>query len=196
MKAACSSCGGPCDPGSRSGKCRPCWVKPVRMSGSCPCGARISWQNKSGLCKLCICKRNHSDPEIVARRAERTRQSNADPVLKAKRAEGTRRACRTPEERARRRAEGKSKLNCLSPKARERAFTPESIAKRAEARRATFARKRAERERAAHLETLTPFDRAMERVRNGANIIEVKPLRTCEPAFSMTGNSSAMAAGL
>ncbi len=37
---------------------------------------------------------------------------------------------------------------------------------------------------------MTPFERAMERIRNGANIIEVRPIRRPDPTYTLGGVSS------
>src|ERR1044072_1801844 len=202
MSLPCISGGGPRDEGSRSGKCRPCWVRAKPALRFCRCGTQIGPNNKSGLCKPCICFRNHADPDLSLRRVEGTRRSNADPALKAKRAKLCKIACTSPEERQRRSELGKRQhpITIHSPTARERAFSPEAIAKRSQARLATMARKKerdarldvarkAAIERQAELDALTPFERQLQAIRNGAGIVNRRDYRA-EASFSATGVST------
>jgi len=199
---ACISCGKLRDEGSRSGLCRTCWTPPKPPERFCRCGTKLGRHNKSGLCKPCICYRNHVDPELSVKRIEGTRRSNADPVLRAKRAELCKIACNSVKERERRSELGKRShsLTIHSQKAKEKAFSPESIALRSRARLATMARKRekatrleaarkAALDRAAELEAMSPFERQLQAVRNGASIVERRDYRT-EPSMSLTGIST------
>lgn len=199
----CLSCAEPCDQGSRTGLCRLCWTPPKHEDRFCGCGASIGKDNKSGLCKSCVCRRNHEDPNFNAKLLAAVRASNADPVLREKRAEACRAACRTPAERERRRELGKRTypVTIQSAKAKARAFSPESIALRVAARLTTLAEKRRRREveeavsaeredRKRVLATMSPFEIAMERVRQGAGISIVRPIpRRVEPAYTLGGVS-------
>lgn len=257
----CTSCGTLCDRGSRSGLCRACKFppRPVRHCGGC--GVEINFQNKGGLCKPCVCRRNHADPEMAERRRATLNASNANPAVWRKRAIACRKACRTKAERQRRSELGKRTCHRTihSDKGRERAFTPEAIALRGAARSASAAERRlskneqraratakraarrmaaakraaanagllvkaqqaadnaamletrrAERQLrkdqvkrvkaeqkaaaeraawfAANAATLTPFERAMERVKMGAPIVEVRPFKTrADPSYTLGG---------
>jgi hypothetical protein len=204
-KRTCIGCGAPCDEGSRTGLCRPCWTPTPKPDRFCACGTKLGRANKSGLCKLCVCRRNHADPELHAKFLAAMAASNADPVLREKRAAACRVACRTAAERERRSELGKRSHHKTihSAKAKARAFTPEAIALRSAARVVTMAEKRrrreaasaaqAERERLRHdIAGLTPFERQMARVRAGAGIVEIRPMRQASPSYSLTGSGMAM----
>lgn len=190
------------------------------MTRTClDCPKPISRDSK-GRCRRCAIRAVCADPELIARRNEKTRQTRLDPVVHARHAEacraGKRRQLADPAEREKLRQAGHrtGKKNFwrhgdpeMQSGAREAirrallAWCPEAYwPLNADLKRRHFTlperqrivgeqRTRDEQDRLA---AMTPFERQLERVRNGAQLIEVRPMRSADPAFTLGGVSSGM----
>lgn len=88
-------------------------------------------------------------------------------------------ACHTPSANAKRRASWLRTVYAWCP---DRLIPDYRILVRSKGIRAAEARRMIEAE-------ITPFERSLLRVKNGSGITEIRPLRSAEPQFSLTGVS-------
>ncbi|MHA0335806.1 hypothetical protein [Sphingomonas aquatilis] len=167
-----------------------------------PLSARaIQRPNSTGYCAKCAPK-HHWTPESRARasaaRKARWDRELADPELRAKAVEsGKRLSAATPRTReivekqiAGRRAshwlpEGYEALNRQLKAKGYRAVERKALIAEEVARLA----RKAVREEQDRLARMTPHERAMERVRNGATLTTKPVMRKADHAFSLTGSS-------
>ncbi len=178
---------------------------------ACACGNPLGSKNKTGLCRSCRMKNLRADPAYEARRAEAFRKALAtNPELKTRHVERSRASLalwrNTPE--------GLAKIQANARKATIASNLPEARLRRAAAcrhtrtgwcpddRRDDYLKMRrnvgaaeakrmiladiaaTERKRVA---SMTPHERAMDRVRNGATLITKPDLRKASSAFTLAG---------
>ncbi len=175
------------------------------------CPSPISVQSKTGRCRKCALAATNANPDVQHRKAEANRRKSRDPQW---RAGATARLVRA----GRRARTDPAFVEVLREAGRRnlvKAYTPEARAKwyaaKPEAGRKKTARyfawcppdrieeyrfltrkkhiAAAEAKRMI-LETLTPFERQMQRVREGANIVTVRPVPKSTHGFSLTGCSA------
>lgn len=179
------------------------------------CSGPVSRQSRTGRCKGCVTAYLNSDPEVHARRVGGIRKKwRTDPEYKARKV----RAIHERHMRARQNPEVAARLNQNILNARYRLSEPEVIERyRAGVKRAGAERSRkaiawcppkyrdeyrsltrsrqmkAPEAKAAILAKaaaeMTPFERQLEKVRNGAGIIEVRPIRRPDPTYTLGGVS-------
>lgn len=186
------------------------------MSRVCSnCSSPITWQSKSGLCRPCSCRRMVSDPEINARRLASLTTSARTPEIRARISAGVKAYCARPEEIERRRALGRKNwhLTIGSENGRNGAANLEVIARRgaklsetlmgwcppeyrAEYRELFKRNHNMTKERArkiildrieAKKAAMSPFERQMEALRNGARLVEKPILRRPDYAYTLGG---------
>lgn len=185
------------------------------MSLACSdCETPISAQSRHGRCRRCAIRKLNADPDYCARRTEGVRRRFADPTYRARQARriraGNRQAWRDPDKRER-------MLSALAAN-RAKAWTDEARALwaagrkeagrkrhetvmawcppeyRAEYRHLRLTKKMlAADAKAFILAKLTPFEKQMQAVRNGARLVEKPVLRKSEPAFTLGGVVGAIA---
>lgn len=216
-KVPCVSCDGLADRASRSGKCKACFYPP-KAPRLCDCGNKLGRDNSSGRCRACFVAHFLTDPEIAERRLSGTIASNKDPALARRRVAKILALSKTPEGRAARRERARAIVHrtILSPEAVAKAHTPEAEKARGLARterllgwcpaeyrdhyrcllrrhfRKAEAKARTLAKIAADRAAMSPFERQMAALRNGARLVErfVPPPR--EYAFTLGGVSEAL----
>lgn len=186
------------------------------MKRSCStCAAPITHQSKSGLCRPCALIKSRADPEWQRRRIEGLRNKAKDPSYRARLAESLHRWHREnaddPEYQARQRENGRKLKATGLGNAAQRRGSPGRVRvgrllsdqrlgwcpreyrplyqeyRRKRGWGAERARQYVEARIAADLLNMTAFERAMAKVKAGAGIVEVQPLRQAERAYSLTG---------
>lgn len=188
------------------------------ISAEClACAAPITRQSKSGLCRPCAFSKLKSDPEWQRRRLSGLRARGDDPAYRLKMSEAQKRWHRAnasdPVYQARQRAVGlKLKATGLGNAAQHagsagrkrvgQLLSDQRLAWCPREYRALYQSCRrmrgwgAERARRFVEEKMasdkTPFERAMERVRQGFGITETRPFLRAEPSHSLTGCSMTM----
>lgn len=188
MAHSCSSCSKALLQKNRSGLCRPCWreMKAAARQTKCSkCLAQICRTRKSGMCFTCVSR----DPEILARRGKtisevRRRKFAEDPEwAAARRAHGswlhhTHAVHVTITEEARIRAGrniSNTRLSWCPPEYRQqyRSLVSHMHFSAAEAKAMILEQVEADARRAEA--AMTPFERQLRAVRNGAGIV-AKPI--------------------
>lgn len=179
------------------------------MTRTCSdCAAPISSQSRHGRCRRCAIHKLNADPDYCARRTEGVRRRFADPIYRAKQTRqiraGNRQAWRDPDKRER-------MLSTLAAN-RAKAWTEEARALwtagrkeagrkrhetvmawcppeyRAEYRHLRLTKKmRAADAKAFILAKLTPFEKQMQAVRNGARLVDRPNLRRADPDRTLGG---------
>ena len=176
------------------------------------CGAPITRQAKTGRCRSCCTLRMRADPEKEARRMAGQKATMAKPEYREKmrrsrkRVEAERRD--DPAWQAYKRAGG-LKLRAAfeaSPEAMERLLATRSAvgAKLAENAlgwcpvelRAEYTRLRKKHgkveARRLIVAGMTPFERQLMRVREGARLVTVQPIRSADPSYTLGGVATGM----
>lgn len=187
----------------------------TRTCSNCSDSKPLGCRNKSGLCRPCLARRNFADPSVQARAREGQRRFFADPDNRAeyrRRSQAQLAVWRaSPEGRQQVRDRARANLVLASK--------PESQVRRVHAIRAaawrgipesrwdeaaklskTFGSAEAKRmimEDEAKLErdrlaAMTPFDRQLERVRNGARVVVKPVLRAPDHDFTLGGVATGM----
>lgn len=187
----------------------------TRTCSSCSDLKPLGHRNKSGLCRPCLARRNFGGDEVKARAREGQRRFFADPVNRAAYRERSSNQLAkwraTPEGRDQVRAQAQANLVlAIAPEARERRIhgirsaawkgIPESrwdeatkLSKSfgsAEAKRMIM-EDEAKRER-DRLAAMTPFERQLERVRNGARVVDKVDTRKAAHDFTLGGIATGM----
>lgn len=183
---------------------------PCRTNSCLGCGGPVSKQSRTGRCRVCALAAMNADPVTRERKARANRRKAQDPVFRAKLKARIAQAGRD----ARSDAEFLEIIRECGRRNIAAAFTPEARAKWhagrkeagkkrtatcmawcpadriAEYRNLTRIKKipAAEAKRMI-LATPTPFQAMLNRVRDGAGIITVKPIRRPEPTFTLGGVS-------
>lgn len=186
------------------------------------CPAPITYQSKSGLCRPCALTRLRADPEWQRRRVAGLRARGSDPAYRRRLAGALIRwhaaNASDPAYQARQRENGRRLKatglgNAVQTKGsagrvrvgqilsdQRLAWCPrEYRALYQEHRRkrgwgAERARQFVEEQIAKDVAAMTPFERAMAKVRAGAGIVEIRPMPRGEHSHSLTGCSMAMVA--
>lgn len=191
----------------------------MRHNRTCiSCDLPITKQSKTGRCRLCALALSNRSPEFQRRRRDAIVRRLSDPVERQRAARqlytNHMKAREDPEvDRRLRDNMARVRINMSDPEMRARFVegTPARIKKRVETifawcppdLRDEYRRlrkkgrlKAAEAKRiildldAYRNREMTPFERALERVRNGAGIVNVRPIRRPDPAFTLGGVSS------
>jgi len=177
------------------------------------CGTELGAKNKSGLCRPCRCKATMCNPEVQARSTAGLKRYLTDPVHRAERtamsAKNLARWRASPEGRAKTREFAMANLakayefdaterrrrqrqaaypgipesrwdECVALKKHMTAAEAKQMIRDDEALR--------ERKRKA---AMSPFERDMERLRNGAGLVAAPDFRTSNPDFTIGGIASA-----
>lgn len=149
-----------------TGMCLPCYNASKRVRRVCQdCGATVS-SYYARRCKPCSHIVWMADSALQERRIAATKAARATPEARARHA----RACRRI---------GNKRI----------AWCPED--RRDEYLR-LMVRIGAAKARAAIWETMSPFERQLSRVREGARVVEKLALKPQAPAYSLTGNAAGM----
>lgn len=203
----CSDCGKGLSRETKGVKCRGCLYPPPQPRYCSCCETPISArQNKSGLCRRCQLAAMQADPTATERRLSALRDVMKSPKIREKIKRNVLASRSKPgvRERYREIAKATYPLTLGSPQARAAAMAPETIAKRArthslndmawcppeylaEYRKLIGRKVLAADARKIILAKLTPFERQMHALRNGARLIEKPILRKSAPDYTLGG---------
>lgn len=192
------------------------------MSLTCSdCPSPISRQSTTGRCRRCALAVTQSTQQWRDRQRAGAKARLKDPTFRAAQVRRLRaandRAWNDPDKRASMLAMlAANRARSFTPEARANwlAGRPEAARKRSETvmgwcppeyreqyrelrykgkrLKAAEARRVIEEKIAADRALMTPFERQLAKVRAGANIIEIRPARAPDPAYSLTGSSMSM----